>query len=791
MPQAGAGTILDDAGAPTPADRIRGRAPVLYSAEAINAINQKIFQHSLDLILVVDSRGNFLRVSPSAREILGYDPIELVGRCSAEILYPEDLDSTRDEMRLARHTGLTRNFECRYVHKGGDIVVLWWIGIWSEAEHQYFFIGRDITERKRAERLERESTARLALAVEMGGIGLASADSPVAPAEPNARFNAIYGWPADKQGVSAGEWLRLIHPDDRDRVAADVLEVIKTGGVYRGEFRIRRADTNEERWVRAATQTVREADGGFGRFLGVHIDITDLKESAHLLEAAIGAAQLGTWASDMTAGYDADSRLEWSPETLKICGFTEETFDHRVGTFWDMIHPGDQERVAEARRNALDVNEPYHAEFRIIRPDGVTRWVHLRAGIIRNAGGAATKMTGVLQDTTDLHLLDERLQQAQRMDAIGQLTGGMAHDFNNLLGIVIANLDLLRLDSPLDATQQELVDEAIGASMRGADLTRRLLAFARRQQLQPERIEVNELVASTVTLLTRTLGERIPIRKHLADGVWPIMVDPAQLESALVNLATNARDAMPRGGELTVATGNRVLDAEYAAGQSELVAGEYVMIEVSDTGTGIPPDVMARVFEPFFTTKDPGKGTGLGLAMVFGFAKQSGGHINVYSEVGKGTTFRLYLPRDSSGEVAAVRAEVAPAATGGNETILVVEDNEGIRRVVRRQLLRLGYRVVETDNAASALEFLATEPIVLLFTDVVMPGDMDGVELALAAMERWPALKVILTSGFPESRLNGNGDPIAGLRLLSKPYRGEDLARALREVLDSGQSPAS
>jgi CheY-like chemotaxis protein len=236
-----------------------------------------------------------------------------------------------------------------------------------------------------------------------------------------------------------------------------------------------------------------------------------------------------------------------------------------------------------------------------------------------------------------------------------------------------------------------------------------------------------------------------------------------------------------------IATANRMLDGEYAAGHAELAPGDYVMIEVSDTGTGIPPEIMTRVFEPFFTTKETGKGTGLGLSMVFGFAKQSGGHINVYSEPGKGTTFRLYLPRAEAEAARPTQSETLPVG-GGSETILIVEDNEGIRRVVTRQLTRLGYRVIEAEDAAAALNLLDAEEIALLFTDIVMPGAMDGIELAREAMARWPGLKVVLTSGFPELRLSGDADALAGLRLLSKPYRRDELARALREALDGGQS---
>jgi CheY-like chemotaxis protein len=371
------------------------------------------------------------------------------------------------------------------------------------------------------------------------------------------------------------------------------------------------------------------------------------------------------------------------------------------------------------------------------------------------------------------------------MEAIGNLTGGMAHDFNNLLGIIIGNLDLLSDHARLDPADRDLLHDALDAASRGADLTRRLLAFARRQPLQPRRIEMNQMVAGIAGLLGRTLGEHIPISLNLADDIWPVRADPAQLEAALVNLATNARDAMPGGGRLIIATGNRQLDEDYAATHAELTPGDYVLIEVSDTGTGIPPEILAHIFEPFFTTKEPGQGTGLGLSMVFGFVKQSGGHLNVYSEPGAGTTFRLYLPRDRQGAETAAPSEVKASAAGSGETVLVVEDNPGMRRVVQRQLTELGYRVIEADGAAAALAVMEREPPSLLFSDIVMPGEMNGIALAREARARWPAIRVILTSGFPDTRLGGDSDVVPGIRLLSKPYRRAELAEALREALEA------
>jgi CheY-like chemotaxis protein len=371
------------------------------------------------------------------------------------------------------------------------------------------------------------------------------------------------------------------------------------------------------------------------------------------------------------------------------------------------------------------------------------------------------------------------------MEAIGNLTGGMAHDFNNGLAVIIGNLDLLGRLVKSDPTATELCGEARDGALRCTDLIRLLLAFARRQPLNTRRIDVNELATRTVRLLGRTLGEDINLTLHVDKHLWPVVADPAQLEAALTNLANNARDAMPRGGRLEIATKRAELDADYAALHPETIPGSYVLIEVTDSGTGIPPEIISKIFEPFFTTKEQGRGTGLGLSMVFGFVKQSGGHLAVYSEPGLGSTFRIYLPRASRDDKdPAVGADTAPVV-GGDETVLVVDDNDPLRRAVAKQLTQLGYQVREAEHAAAALAILARdERVDLLFSDIVMPGRMNGLDLANEATRQRPALKVLLTSGFPEVRGIDRGMTDRPFHLLTKPYLFGALARALRAALD-------
>jgi CheY-like chemotaxis protein len=370
------------------------------------------------------------------------------------------------------------------------------------------------------------------------------------------------------------------------------------------------------------------------------------------------------------------------------------------------------------------------------------------------------------------------------MEAVGQLTGGLAHDFNNLLMVTIGNLDLLADDLRDFPKQRSLAETALAGALRGAELTRQLLAFSRRQTLQPKVVQINDFISGMTKLLQRTLGETIEVRMNLAADLWSANVDPSQVESALMNLAVNARDAMPSGGRLTIETTNKHLDEDYVALNPEAVPGDYVMLAVSDTGSGIPREILERVFEPFFTTKETGKGTGLGLSMVYGFIKQSGGHIKIYSEVDVGTSVRLYLPRAiKPDEEKAVGTPMGDAFMGRGETILVVDDNAEVRRTAVAQLERLGYRVREAADGPEAIAVLREIGRVdLLFTDVVMAGGMSGLDLAAQARATRPDLKVLFTSGFAENARNG-GNFRETDDFLSKPYRRQELAEKVRGIL--------
>ena len=387
-------------------------------------------------------------------------------------------------------------------------------------------------------------------------------------------------------------------------------------------------------------------------------------------------------------------------------------------------------------------------------------------------------------DVTAERETEEKLRQAQKMEAIGQLTGGIAHDFNNLLGVIIGNLELVQEVVPKGEGPAERVHNALTAAQSGAKLTHRLLAFSRQQSLNPAIIGLNETIQGMRPLLSRSLGEQIDVEFAFADDLWPCKADASQVENAVLNLAINARDAMPNGGKLTIETANIRLD-EDAAAQSELTPGEFVMVAVSDNGTGMSQEVLRKAFEPFFTTKDLGRGSGLGLAMIYGFAKQSGGHAKIYSEEGKGTSVKLYLPR-TYGQVEAPGRErdAGAVALGGGQSILVVEDEERVRTLVVTNLTQLGYRVMEAESGPAALAIAAEHPrFDLLLTDVMMRGGMSGKQLSDTLRAKQPDLRTLFMSGYAANSIIHHGRVDPGVNLIQKPFGRKDLAAAVARAL--------
>jgi len=482
---------------------------------------------------------------------------------------------------------------------------------------------------------------------------------------------------------------------------------------------------------------------------------------------------------------EAGNILEWNPQAEAIFGWSRQEVLGKHLT--SLILPQELQLHRQQVKERLLRNEEEAAagdrfEIDAIRKGGEP--VKIEVSLKLHRRGSGYLFNAFVRDLTQKIAAEEQLRQAQKMEAIGQLTGGIAHDFNNVLTVITGTIEILaaEVSKPDLAAIVKLIGEAAD---RGAELTAHLLAFARKQPLRPREVDVNRLIVESAKLMRPTLGEHIEIESMLTDQLWAALVDPGQLSSALLNLAINARDAMPNGGKLVLETRNATFDEEYAAANGDVAPGNYVMVAVSDTGIGIPAGVIDRVFEPFFSTKEVGKGTGLGLSMVNGFVKQSGGHIKVYSEEGYGTTFRIYLPQADAAPEEIAGAD-SPEIEGGHETILVVEDDELVRAYVNTQLQGLGYKTLSAANGTEALAIAdGGAAFDLLFTDVIMPGRLNGRQLAAEMAQRRSSLKVLFTSGYTENAIIHHGRLDSGVLLLAKPYRKLDLARMLRIALTS------
>jgi len=537
------------------------------------------------------------------------------------------------------------------------------------------------------------------------------------------------------------------------------------------------------------------------------------RESAEILALAEQIGRIGVIDWQVEAG-----TVRLSPSARAMYGLTE--FDGRYDSWIATVHREDQVRLRATIQNALTAKQrEFELDFRIVRPnDKELRWILARRLVFYDEAGKPVRVVGVSIDVTDQkrataqlraftetleaavkdrtrqleaenearRKAEELLRQSQKMDAIGQLTGGVAHDFNNVLAVIISGINLLERRLARGEDVKRLIDGISDAAYRAAGLTHRLLAFSRQLPLAPTAIDANQMVKSISELLRQTLGEATVLETVLAGGLWKTHADAGQLENAILNLAINARDAMPDGGKVTIETLNCYLDDDYVSNYPDLAAGQYVMIAVSDEGTGMLPETMDRAIDPFFTTKAVGKGTGLGLSQVYGFVKQSKGHLKLYSEIGHGTAVKIYLPRyygaEQVAEVAAVVRQPERRGTS-SEVILVVEDEDRIREVTTEALRELGYTALPAASAKQALQILESRPeIGLLFTDIVMP-DMNGRRLAEAALKLRPKLKVLYTTGYTRNAVVHNGVLDPGVNFIAKPFTVDQLGQKIREVL--------
>ncbi|MDA9405488.1 MULTISPECIES: PAS domain S-box protein [unclassified Bradyrhizobium] len=595
----------------------------------------------------------------------------------------------------------------------------------------------------------------------------------------NRAAERLFGYSANE---AIGRSIDLVVPEDRRAEARGLLNRISSNESIAQHETVRIRKDGRQIDVVLNVSPLRSDNGEIIGASKIAHDITEEKQAREKLRREIEERErIFETSQDLilvTDGYG--NFIQVSPSVKDILGFNpEDMIGHSAIEF---IHPDDLDRTREEMRAARRGQTKRSFEARYYHYDGH----EVSLNWVGNWSEPVKRHFFIGRDLTDKQAAEAQLRQVQKMDSIGQLTGGVAHDFNNVLTVITGTIGILSdavADRPELAAITKLIDDA---AERGAQLTKHLLAFARKQPLQPREIDVNALVLEAAKLLHPTLGEQITIMPQLTEDAWPTLVDPGQLSTAILNLALNARDAMPDGGTLVLETRNIFLDDGYASMNPDVVAGNYVMIAVSDTGSGIPAALLERVFDPFFTTKEVGKGTGLGLSMVFGFVKQSGGHINIYSEEGHGTSVKIYLPRSTGMQETEYEQPQNVPITGGNEKVLIVEDDALVRQYVVTQVKSLGYAALEAANAAEALVIIdADKDIDLLFTDIIMPGNMNGRQLADEATRRRPQLKTLFTSGYTENAIVHHGRLDSGVLLLAKPYRKSELAKMLRTALAS------
>lgn len=662
-----------------------------------------------------------------------------------------------------------------------------------------FIQGTDVTRHAQSEQAVRDSEERFRTLAQALPGHVWSAEPAGRVEWYNERAYQYTGMPPNS--LEQNGWAKMVHPDDLPETEELWKYSVSAGLAFEHEMRLRRAD-GAYYWYLSRALPIRDAAGNITRWLGVNTDIDDQKAAARVLEML--NQDLEHRAAETAADRDRMWRL--SSDLMLVADFEativsiNPAWTHLLGwhsiellgrSFMELVHPDDIETTRSNVRSLADGARTLRFVNRFRRRDGgyaALSWTAVPDNEFIHAVGR--DITADLAAADALRETEMALQQSQKMETIGKLTGGVAHDFNNLLQVISGNLQLLAPDLQGNAAAERRLGHALAGVSRGARLASQLLAFGRRQALEPKTIRLSRLVAEMDDMLRRSLGDAIEVETVVSGGLWNTFVDPAQVENAILNLAINARDAMDGSGKLTIEVGNAYLDDSYAATHSEVVAGQYVMLAVTDTGCGMTPEVLDRAYEPFFSTKPEGKGSGLGLSMVYGFVKQSGGHIKIYSELANGTTIKLYLPRTRDTEDQRIVAE-AGSVEGGAETILVAEDDEEVRATVVDMLSALGYRVLKANDAASALAVVESGVhIDLLFSDVVMPGPVKSTELARKATERIPGLAVLFTSGYTENSIVHGGRLDAGVELLSKPYSREALAGKIRRVLEKRKRPA-
>lgn len=740
-----------------------------------------------------------LYVSSSIEKITGHPQDYFIGKSNREMGMPKHLVTQwENAIKNVFETGQPNQIEFNYPSPEGLKY------FYSELIPENCVEGlittvisttRDITERRKTEETLKKSEYFFRESQRVASIGSYFADFTAGNWESSDVLDTIFGIDSEYNRTIQG-WIDIIHPDDKDMMVNYLgNEISIKQEPFAKEYRIVRKNDGETRWVHGRGTAKFDIDGNILSLIGTIQDITERKQAeketkiiSDRLQLATTSANLGVWDWDLL-----NNIMIWNEKMFELYGITPETFSSNIDSWMNGLHPEDKEAAIAECQAAIRGEKKFETIFRICHADGTVRHIKASGLVITGDNGTAERMLGINVDISDIINSEEeriklevQLQQAQKMESIGRLAGGVAHDFNNMLTIIVGHseLGLMHLD-PNHPVRDDFI-EIRNTAERSADLTRQLLAFARKQTIAPKVLDLNETISGMLKMLQRLIGEDINLIWNPASSIWQVKADTSQIDQVLVNLCINARDAIDGIGVITIDTGNICTDESYQIPFLDMVPGEYVKISISDSGIGMDKETLAHIFEPFYTTKEHGKGTGLGLATVYGAVKQNRGFVDVHSKPGAGTTFTIYLPRHEGKSKQVLNDSNLESVPEGRETILLVEDDPAILNVVTIILTEQGYNVLTANSPGEALK-VAREysgEINLLMTDVVMP-EMNGRDLAKNVLTLFPDIKRLFMSGYTADVIAHHGVLDEGIYFIQKPFNFTILAKKIREALDS------